>query len=235
MNKLCVRKIIVLLLLFIISGCDVNYNITISNDSVSESSNLLFTPSDMDSNEYYSVGNEFSSFSEFIDSYYKQDYYAYSYNYNDFSKYEKSTFSNSNGSGFELKYDYNLNNYGNSNMFNACRNSSYNIDDKNIIIDVKNICNCFYNDSYNNLDTVRINIKCNLKVLNNNADSVRDNIYTWIIDKEKCLDKSIYIKIKKSQNYGNVLIIISILVILILVVIFMVVYIRRKNIQNNSL
>lgn len=224
-----------LFLLLIISGCDVNYNITISNDSVSESSNFLFALSDMDSDEYYGVGNRFSSFSEFIDNYYKQDYYAYSYNFNDLSKYEKSTFSNSNGNGFELKYNYNLNNYGNSNMFNACRNSSYNIDDKNITIDVRNICNCFYNDSYNNLDTVKVNINSNLKVLNNNADSVKDNIYTWVIDKENCLDKSIYIKVKKSQNYGNVLIIITTLSILIFIVIFMVFYIRRKNIQSNKL
>lgn len=233
MDKLFIKKCIVLLLLFLISGCDVNYNITVSNDSVMESSNFYFDVSDINSNEYYDGKHNTSNLPKFIDSNYRQDYFAYIYSFNDLSKYSKSISSDNNG--FNLKFNYDLEKFGGSNIFNACKKSNYTVDDKNIVIDVSDVSNCFYNDSYGSLNSIKINIKTDLKVLKNNADSVNKNIYTWNINRDNYRNKKIYIKIKKKIRYDNVFIGVGFLCIVILFMIFIIFIIKKKNLQNNSI
>ena len=53
------------------------------------------------------------------------------------------------------------------------------------------------------LDKITINIKTNYEVLDNNATSINDNTYTWVITKNNYTNSNIYIKMSKSRNSSS--------------------------------
>lgn len=53
------------------------------------------------------------------------------------------------------------------------------------------------NYDYNEIDSVDINIEIDNEVINNNADKINGNIYSWHIDKNNYADKYISLEFKK--------------------------------------
>ena len=90
------------------------------------------------------------------------------------------------------------------------------------------------------LDSITVNIETKYKVLNNNADSISGNKYTWVINRSNYKDKTISfsydIENGISKNYfkDNPLIIFNICLVIIVFVCFIIYFIlnRRYNKKN---
>ena len=75
--------------------------------------------------------------------------------------------------------------------------------DEEIMINTGNGFACFIGDDGLKADSVKINITTKLKVLNNNADNVSGNTYTWVINENNYLDKNIYFRLERANNNGG--------------------------------
>ncbi len=238
MHRNLIKTICLLFVLLVLTGCNAEYNLDISDNKIVESTNIYAEESDLDiiDEDGFAIDNPFSNVDDFIDYNYSIDYRAFNYNFNNESNYEKAKINDSNGQGINLRYTYDFENFENSYFLNKYfSENSYTINDRFIIIDLNDFNGVYYLNSGNSLNNLAINIKTNLKVLENNADSVTDNIYTWVIDEDNVNEKSIYIKIKKNVNFTNFFIGFGIIVGLGLVITLLVFYIRKKNLENNSI
>ena len=237
MHRNLIKTICLLFVLLVLTGCNAEYNLDISDNKIVESTNIYAEESDLDiiDEDGFAIDNPFSNVDDFIDYNYSIDYRAFNYNFNNESNYEKAKINDSNGQGINLRYTYDFENFENSYFLNKYfSENSYTINDRFIIIDLNDFNGVYYLNSGNSLNNLAINIKTNLKVLENNADSVNGNVYTWNIDSENASEKKVYIKIKKKFNYMSIIIGISVVFSLGLIIALIVFYIRRKNIESNS-
>lgn len=226
------KKILIFIVTLLMTGCNVVYNINISDNLVAESTSIYYESKDFAStNPSFNSDNNVSS----INSYNERDYKAFN-NIYDNTYYDKKIINDDIGSGINLSYSFNHDNFHNSNLINYCIGDSVvTKDDKYIIVDAKDLYYCFYKDPYELLSTLQINITTKLKVLKNNADEVRGNTYIWNYDKSNASDKNIYIKIKRGTNYTNLFIFILFVVIIVCLIVFLVFIIIKKNIDNNKI
>ena len=120
--------------------------------------------------------------------------------YYDFNLEEKNGNTNVNYS-----YKHSIDDYGKSNFISYCygNNSITNETDK-IIINTPNRFNCIEMEDGFYMDVVTVHIKTDLKVLDNNADRVDSNIYTWTFNKSDYENKSIQMIIDKSGFIGQI-------------------------------
>lgn len=228
-----------LLFILLLTGCKATYNLDISDDKIIESSNFYRESSDAD---YYvdedglKIEDELFNLNDMLDSYYNKDYYAFNYNADSDAFYTKSKIDDVNGIGINLNYSYNYDNFKDSYLFSYCSSSgSFVNNDKYIVINVSGLDVFFNQESIGDFNSLTINIKTNLKVIKNNADSVNRNIYTWNINKKNSEKKRIYIKVKKKVDYTPIIIVIIFVTCILLFIIFMILFIRKKNIENNSI
>lgn len=228
-----------LLFILLLTGCKATYNLDISDDKIIESSNFYRESSDAD---YYvdedglKIEDELFNLNDMLDSYYNKDYYAFNYNADSDAFYTKSKIDDVNGIGINLNYSYNYDIFKDSYLFSYCSSSgSFVNNDKYIVINVSGLDVFFNQESIGDFNSLTINIKTNLKVIKNNADSVNRNIYTWNINKKNSEKKRIYIKVKKKVDYTPIIIVIIFVTCILLFIIFMILFIRKKNIENNSI
>lgn len=179
------KKILPLLLVLFMTGCTVDYNITIKKSSIRE--NIKITE-DLDKvNERISDQTIENTYSEF--------------NNNLKRKYDSSKTKNDKTITYNLSQTYTIADKLYIRAFSECFDS-YIIDtsDENeYIIKTSNGFKCLsYN--YNDIDTVNVNITLDQKVIDSNADSVKNKTYTWKIDNTNFSDKSIYIKFKNESK-----------------------------------
>ena len=217
-------KLGLLLLVFCLTGCDVNYNLTITNDDMIESVDFWY-PNTKE--------NE-----KILDQYLSVDHQAYfdmdnSINYN----YLQKKISNDNKIGMNMEYRYNDDNLQKSSLLNRCyyKKSVINTDDE-VIINAEGPISCMYMDDIKQFDSLRININTKLKVIKNNADKVDGNTYTWIINEDNYKSHSILIKMEKIKNGKfNIWIIVVILIILLIFMLIFAYYTYLKNKKRNAL
>ncbi len=171
------KKIILIVCLLIITGCEVEYTINLDT-KINESLELTYDPLIEYTPWYYPAHNDdFGSSDinakiegvEYYDIYQTPGYVKYSYDF-DVLNYYKSNFIN---------YCYNVvdvkENYG------------------NIEIQTNNKFMCF--DKYQDLSYVTINVEGN-NILESNADIKEANVHTWIITENSKYDADIYVKIE---------------------------------------
>lgn len=242
------KKIILLILLFFVTGCSANYNIEIYNDEVRE--NMKFVNND--SSSWDSEAQYGLSYRELLMASYKFPYPAF-YNTvvdeDDTIKlkgveyYKNKLLSDKNKLGQELSYDkFKIENFANSSIVKKCYQYFNVIEEEEVIVfstSVKNLCF----KEYSILNNITVNLKTNHKVVNSNADIVNGYHYTWNLTREKQDDAAISITIKKDEyvfNYENEfvkkIIYIGIFVGIIVVVggsIYL--YIKKKNKNINEI
>ena len=83
------------------------------------------------------------------------------------------------------------------------------------------------------LDTLTINIKTKLKVLNSDADKVKGDTYTWYINQENKDNKPINIKISLAKSVNYTFLVILSGIIMVSLIVFIYIFIKGK--QNNKL
>lgn len=216
------KKIVFLLLLLIIfTGCEANYNLTIEDDRIIESSDFILEKSDENERQ--------------LNDFYKTKYLAHF----DMDKlkdydYKKKLIDDDKHIGMNLSYIYTGTSYQNSSMLNRCfyKKSLIKTDD-NIILYTEGGASCFYKDESKLLDSLNVNIKTDFDVLENNADTVKDNVYTWKFTEDNFSTKDVFIKIKKSNKFNFIPLIFMLILIIILIIVFVI--IKRKNTRINKL
>lgn len=223
------KKILLFILcFFLITGCDVKYDLTIDNDSYNETVTLSFLKSQNTYDEIATYLNNKTPISPnpsegvYYDSKIEEDdnYYNLVYNYNhNIDSFKQSYFVSNCYSNFQVEST-----------------------DKQIVLSTDRQFLCFEGDDGLSADSVEINITTKLKVLENNADVVNGNTYTWNIDSSNYENKPLEMTLQKSfeiedvvpQNEASnlfLIIVIFILVIALLVFIF----VRYKAKRNNNI
>lgn len=223
------NKIILLIVcLFLITGCDIKYDLVIDNDSFKENVTMSFLKSQTDYNDvsiYLSnktpISNNVGE-TRFYNAKIEESnaYYNLIYNYN----HDVDT----------IRQSYFITNcYPNFNIQNS--------DDK-IALSSGTGFRCINGDDALQSDSVEINITTKLKVLDNNADIVNGNTYTWNIDKNNYQNKSLDMILQKSFDLNEVVVqseasyltgIIAAFIVVILLVIF--IFIKIKQRKNNKI
>lgn len=223
------KKIILLVsLIFLLSGCSVNYDLEIFNNEYREKisiNSLNTTESSYEIPVYFDetrVEKTLTSKKVADVEYYQksneQTNYVY---YNNFAmeKYYKSYFVNSSFDFFAVYYN--------------------DVDEETgediITISTNNNMKIF--DTYKDLDEIKINVKTNHKVKYSNADSHSKFTYTWNYDKNNYKDKYIQLILYKDKfvfNYDgkffrNLTIVGLIVVSLAIIAIFIIKKSKKAN------
>ncbi len=224
-----VKKLLVLLIvMFCLTGCDVNYNLVINEDSFDETITMSFLKSqtNYDDLSAYLRGKTPATLNSGETRYYDSDISEDANYYNLIYKFNHDSTSINNA--------YFIRNcYPNFEIINT--------DDK-IELSSGNEFMCFNGDDGLKADSVNINITTDLKVLNNNADNVSGNTYTWNIDETNYNNKPINMQIQKPVKIENIieendssftLIFVIIVVLISILVVYLI--IRFKTKKNNAI
>lgn len=221
-----IKLISLLAIIFIVTGCEANYNLTIEKDKMIETVDFFADNTKANSN--------------IIKTYLDGDLMAY---YDLDSKmprnYEKKGIDSKNKVGLNLSYEYSDDNLQKSALLNMCYyNKNIIKTDDTLIITTDGKAMCFYKDGQKTLDKLTINIKSNFKVLENNADKIEDDVYTWYITDENYQNHPINLKVdltSEKKDYTFIIISLCVLGGLILAAISVLVFVYIKNRQNNRL
>lgn len=212
------RKIKYILFIFVIlllTGCSGNYNLKFNkdlsvdeeliiaienNEDTYERTHQLFEKANIDSDKY-----EIMIEGEEVKIIYKEKYSSFEKYYLD-SKLYKTLFK---------EVEYNKDNTGMS--INA--ESSFKLDDK----DSQNIVNAY------DIDNFKINISTPYSVRKSNADSVKDNTYTWNLN-----SKDTYKNISISYDYENdktasIILLVLMGIISLGIIIYLLLYLLRNK------
>ena len=216
------KKIKVIILLFsiiLLSGCSGTYNIKI-NEDLSIEENVNFTiPKDNDSYEKTVKLFEDNNISE--------------------KKYEVVASDENVKVTYNEKYDSIEDYIINSKLYkNLFERINYSIDRKKLNISTEskfkldNSLSSNITDDYN-VSLLQINIETPYKVVENDADSVSENIYSWVLNKDTT-DKKINMVINinsKSNNYISIIV----LILIGIVSIGSIIYVLSKTIKRQKI
>ena len=176
------KKIILILSLLVLSGCTVNYDLDYTEDGMIETITGTVTKEEMKLNNedsglniYYALVNNPQKI--FIDS---------------DELYEKNIIENKKDYEYSVSNKYN-NNLDKSTIVNSCF-KEFNIEDMDEYyrIHLGGKFYCLYADKIN------VKVTSDTAVISSNADKVRDNTYTWVLDNE---NDSIDITFSKNIKY----------------------------------
>lgn len=180
------KKIIFLLLIcLLLTGCTVNYNLDINDNNFKETltGNVLNT--ELNNND----NTDINMFSYLITG----DQPAFYKNDNIF--FNKTTNNTTNGIDFDYNYTFNEYNFNNSRIINECfDNHIYEYKDNTYYLVVSGKFNCNYSE------TTNINITTDYNVTANNAQTIKNNTYTWTIDENNKDNIYFFITIDKTNK-----------------------------------
>lgn len=191
------RKLILAIILTLFTtGCSINYDLTIEDGNIQETTTFIQDNNDTEDSTYI--------YSEYLEEY--PIYIDEEFLYYDPNKkvegntyYDKSITENTNGYNATYKAQFKIKEYKRSRLLNtAFKNHSIGYDKKEgcyyiIVDDIKTF------EQLNTVTNINISITLNgYEVIESNQDSKNNNTYTWNFDKDD--QKSIIIKYKKETK-----------------------------------
>ena len=185
-----VKYLLVLICVFLLTGCDIEYDLTIDSDTFDESINMAFSKSDTNYDDVIIYRDNKTPIS--LDSDEKNFY---------------NTSVTDDGNNYNLKYNYkhNISSFKNSYFLNNCYPNSMIVDNgKSISFSSGEKFSCFSGDDGLQADSIIINITTDMKVLKNNADEVTDNTYTWRLDMYNYFNKTVEFELEKNNTFEEV-------------------------------
>ena len=219
------KIIIVLVLSFLLCGCNVQYNLEIKDDEFRENIKINFNSKD-DKGYKYFVENKF---------------YAIMDGVSNFKEYQKET---ENEKNIVFSYTYDGLEFNKATSLGSCF-KAYNVIDENnnYIISTSKGLTCAREEDVVLLDGLDVVIKTNHIVKDNNADEVDGYVYTWHFNKDNYDKKNIYIELEKDNfvfNYENefvkkMLLLFSIVFIIVSVSVFMLFKFKKNKQKNNEI
>ena len=219
------KKLILILLIIILTGCDVKYELEFKDDQLIENINLKLSSSE--ENKINDL-KQYKAYAIFDNEY--QQLYNVDYNNNLFS------FS------ANYEYTYNYDSFRHATYIDTCFDAfSFTVQDDNYTLTTSKGFNCMMLD-YNKVDNMEIAITTNHVVIESNADEVKGKRYIWNVDDENASEKEIYIKFGpvEERNFleriidfmsDNIVavVIISVLVLAVVIGSIIIVVISKKN------
>ncbi|MBQ2639918.1 MAG: hypothetical protein IJF92_04055 [Bacilli bacterium] len=210
-----------LVLILLTSGCSMQYDLTINKNGAEE--NITATLKSNKTND------------KMIDELSNQKRSAYyDMNTGETHYYKQNRFYNKKNNEIGLKYNYNYAKIEELQYSNALTQCFYNVsvikDLQFITINTSKGASCLSHDGQKLIDKIDATIQTDYKVIEHNADSHKDNTYTWNITEKNSNNKSIYIKmdykqkntaVAKSENTKTILLAIGLIVIIITLAIFL--------------
>lgn len=220
------KKLIILGLFIFLTGCSVDYNLEVSNNSFKEKIDIVVAKPEQieveyDPENYIEPDDQVTPFVENPTS-------AFFFNDND--NYKKKVKENGNLYEVSLSYDFSFNEFKEANSLNSCFEN----------IDIKEEDNKYYIRAYGNFyclysDEFSIKLKTKNKVIENNAHSVNGDLYVWNINYENRNHVDVDIVIEKGLPLKKILINASILIVVMLGFGFIAYYLIVKNKENNKI
>ncbi len=211
------KKRYLILMLLLLSGCTVNYNLDIEGNGIyKETITGTVTNEELDNNNSTDI-NDFSYNLNFATPLIRDE-----------GEYAKEIIDKKGYKEFSYSYVFD-NNYDKSNIINTCFSGVLlSDDDEFYYYDFYGPFKCLYTDKIN------INVTSKYAVIENNADKVNKNTYTWIIDNED--DSDIHLVVSKDVLYQEtkekkIFTSFRIVGFIILVVLSLITYLlyRKKN------
>lgn len=213
-----IKKILIMvILIFLLSGCSIDYNLTIENDQFKEVINSKFITKDL--------GNDFISDEKDL---LETTFYPIINNKD--LEYTKSISSEGEYRLFNMSYTYDLDEIKQSTILNQCFDNYIFLDEGEFYyLEVSGKFKCFYADQIN------INIQTPNIVSIHNAKKVDATNYVWTIDEGNSDDINIFIRISKTEKFKNNIKISTFKKILLIVVILLLIillgrYYHKKRI-----
>lgn len=180
------NKILFIIILILITGCSVEYNLNIDN---SFSEHTVYIP---ESSEEMIDVTQYRLPALFSESRLTYD----NSNLKEIKYYNIKTLKDNK---FSFNFVYDDNQLNDSNIANTCY-QFFSVDTKEneVSILTGNKFYCF--DVYEELDSVTININSNYKVIQSNADKIVGKKHTWYITRENASNKPIIFVYDKSKK-----------------------------------
>ena len=235
------KCLIIILALFLISGCSITSNVKVDQyGKVSEK--VVF--SELTSNLGSTKQIARKAIESTINNYSKAlDLRGYSYSISDNTEMNKVTFNNK----FKNICEYIENTVFTQYLYKhiQCNETSDYYEIKNVTEHIDYCSDC---SDWPRLNDVKLNISLPVSALENDADEVSNNTYTWKFDEYTPSNKTIYLKISKkdikkseiklkqkisAQKKIRTFIKLSVVLILIIVVILIIRYFAKKHGKNN--
>lgn len=210
------------MLLLMTTGCSATYDLYIGEKLTDNI--LLYDDTDLlEGLDYYDMNDDT-----------ELNINNYSYQVSLFEKdfvYPKEKYSTDRISGYIYNYTYNYDKMNEKSMIVDCYDDISIERDDDIIIRTSNEFKCF--DEYSLLDDVTINIHYSGKLISTNADSYKDGVYTWKINKNNYADSMIYLKVEKNKQSYTFDIIGGVVFGVLIVVSAVVLYLHNRKIKNS--
>ena len=230
MKKL--RLFITILILLVLSGCSVEYNLTINEDYTINETVIASEETNRMESLTRLKGKQAISY---LYDMYKRDDKDVELDYRNESKYTYVTAYTSHD---------NINEYSDNFTSDVFNKAIVEKKDNVTTLTLNQSQKLSNDDSYALVyDDIKINITIPFKVTQNNADSVNGNVYTWNIKKGKDLktikvsyeegSKKNNVNVKTKNKTYNIKYSVIIIGILIFVIVFIILFVYIKNKKNN--
>ena len=231
------KILILIIIMFLISGCTAEVNIEIDRNKINESTNITVYE-----NVVYPKEVLRTSFRNYIPIY-ADDVIVDTLPdqaYPDIIYYQKKETDLGNGYLFNYSYNFNIDEYKEARTIKdsfKSYNVSFNNREETLRLSTDNEGIIYFND-YPQLEEVRINIKTDYLVKEHNADRIDDDTYTWIFTKDSKNSINMLIDLSDAAT-TNVLrldrneeiIILSVIGIIFIICLFLI----FKNKKNNKI
>lgn len=184
------KLMIVLVFVLLLSGCEATYTVEISKDKFEDHTKIYD-----ESIKYQKAIESEEQKEQIINTLYEFE------KVNPFS-FEREFFEENLVSGFSYTSTFPIHNgYDNWPSLAGQCYPYYDFYTKDNILIIKTAPNFTCFQKYNKLDKVNVEIKTNYHVLSHNADHVKDDIYTWELNKENTLNEILYKPIMMQIEY----------------------------------
>ena len=214
------KNILLLGLLILLSGCTTKYNLTFSGDKIKENIDINIDNAEIKLGESYVPGIESDNR---INNILKEDQYPL-FN-NEKVKYDKKVTRKGSYTNVKLSHSYTFDEYLSSNAYLTCfENKKMTKNRNSYSLSLNGNFYCLYSDD------IEINIKTDREVLKHNADKVKGNTYTWIINSENVKDANIYFQMStRYKTINTILIVVALVVGVVLLGGGFIIYSKLKN------
>ncbi len=190
-----IKYLVLDLAVLLLCGCNVEYNLDITDGTTySESFNIFESSVNLVNKDRFDMAKNNN-----VEAFYSEqpigDFIPATNN----PHYYKITNYESNGNyGLNYSYDYDYTNFSDASSLNECV-ENYNISGADNMIKLQfSGFKCLKN--YNDLDSIRINIKVDHSVMYSNSDRVIDDTYVWIVNKGSYSSKTVTLYYKLDDN-----------------------------------
>ena len=168
------KKILILVMfVFLITGCEATYNLSINNFGLNEELQVGTNTEILETYDGDNLVNVLNKYNNNNISVYYDDTDTY---------YKADNYQNNNIYGLKLNHNFRVNEYYRSSMVKKAF-KEFNIAVNDDIITMKTSDKCLLFDEYDNLSSLQINIETSYDIVYSNADYVSGNTYSWFINR----------------------------------------------------